>query len=107
MPNSSPLHRDGESWLLEVYAAPKAHKSRVVGLHGDRLKIQLAAPPVDGAANVELIRFLSKTLDIPKSQLELTRGMTDRRKAVRILASPGGFAEENTREKLGLTLHEI
>ena len=48
------------------------------------VKIRLAAPPVDGAANLELIRFVSKLLGIPRSNVEIASGITSRRKILRV-----------------------
>ena len=59
-----------EGWItFKCRVQPGASKSAVSGLYGDSLKICLSAPPVDGKANEELIKFLSKTLDIPKSSI--------------------------------------
>jgi uncharacterized protein (TIGR00251 family) len=74
--------RDGV--LLSVYVQPRASRSEVVGEHGDALKIRLAAPPVDGAANEELIRFLAKLLGIAASKLIVKSGQTSRTKVVEI-----------------------
>jgi hypothetical protein len=56
----------------------------VAGRHGDALKIRVAAPPMDGAANAELIRFLAERLSVPRSAVTITAGHTSRRKTVRI-----------------------
>jgi uncharacterized protein (TIGR00251 family) len=73
-----------EGVLLRIQAQPKASRSEVAGLHGEppRLKIRLAAPPVDGEANDELIRFLKKKLGIPASQITLIRGQSSKMKDV-------------------------
>ena len=63
---------------------PRASRSRVVGEHDGLLKIQLAAPPVDGEANAELIELLARLLGVPKRQVRLVAGDTSRRKRVRI-----------------------
>lgn len=70
--------------LIRVQAQPKASKSEVSGLHGEppRLKIRVAAPPVEGEANEELLRFLKKTLRGPGVQLELVRGHSSKSKDV-------------------------
>jgi hypothetical protein len=51
-------------------------------MHGDAVKIRLAAPPVDGAANEELIRFLAEKLDMPRSAVTIASGHSGRRKMV-------------------------
>ena len=72
--------------LVRFYIQPKASRSEVCGEHGEgpsaRLKIRIAAPPVDGAANEELIRFLKKITGVPSSRLHLVRGETSRSKDV-------------------------
>lgn len=68
--------------LIRVQAQPKASRTEIVGPHGDRLKIRIAAPPVDGEANDELLRFLKKKLGIPAAQIELLRGQSSKMKHV-------------------------
>lgn len=69
---------------LTLHIQPGAKKTEVVGVHGDALKIRLAAPPVDGKANAALIAFVAETLGIPRSALELISGETSRRKRISI-----------------------
>ena len=77
--------RDGSGGaVLEILAQPRASKSRVVGEHDGRLKIQLAAPPVDGEANAALLVFLADALGLKRSDLSLLAGETGRRKRVRV-----------------------
>jgi uncharacterized protein (TIGR00251 family) len=66
---------------------PRASRTEVVGLHGDppRLKIRVAAPPVDGEANEELIAFLSKKLRVPKARIEIRAGQTGKLKEIFIV----------------------
>ncbi len=63
---------------------PRASRSKRVGEHDGRLKIALAAPPVDGEANAALIEFLSELLEVKRAQIELLDGHTGRRKRLRI-----------------------
>ena len=74
--------------ILTVHAVPRAAKDAVQGLHGDALKIRLHAPPVDGKANAELIDFLSRKLEIPKSNIALKNGLNQRRKTITISGLP-------------------
>jgi uncharacterized protein (TIGR00251 family) len=67
-----------------VHVVPRARATMVAGRHGDALKIRLAAPPVDGAANDELVRFLAEQLGVPRSAVTITTGHTGRRKTVKI-----------------------
>jgi uncharacterized protein (TIGR00251 family) len=68
--------------ILEVVVAPRAKRSKFVGFHGGYPKIALAAPPIEGRANEELVSFLKGLLDIPARDIEMVRGDASRRKAV-------------------------
>jgi hypothetical protein len=74
--------------MLTLHIQPGAKKSEVVGVHGDALKIRLAAPPVDGRANEALIAFLAQRLGLPRSALTLKSGQSGRRKRVEVSAAP-------------------
>ena len=67
---------------LTLHVQPRSSQSELAGLHGDAIKLRLAAPPVDGAANAELVRFLAELLKVPKSAVEIVSGQTGRRKVV-------------------------
>jgi uncharacterized protein len=69
---------------LAVLVQPRASRTRVVGEHDGRLKIALAAPPVDGAANAALIEFLSDELEVRKADVTLLDGETSRRKRLAV-----------------------
>ena len=73
------------SITLEIQAQPGAKQTGVAGIHGDALKIRLAAPAVDGKANAELTRFLAEAFGVPQLNVALIRGEAGRRKTVRIL----------------------
>lgn len=75
---------------LTLHIQPGAKKTEFAGLHGDALKIRLAAPPVDGKANDALVRFIAETLKLPKSAVNLKSGQTSRRK---VLEVNGGTVE--------------
>jgi uncharacterized protein (TIGR00251 family) len=70
--------------VLTLHIQPGAKKTEVVGIHGDALKIRLAAPPVDGKANAALLAFVAKQLGLAKSAVELVSGQTSRAKRVRV-----------------------
>jgi len=72
---------DGATFAVRV--VPRASKNEIVGIHGDALKIRVAAPPVEGRANEALIAFLAKRLGVRKSQVEIVAGATSRRKMIR------------------------
>ena len=76
-------------YSLRLHVQPNARKSQVAGLHGDALKIRIAAPAVDNKANAALIEFLSRTLGVPKSAIAIRHGETGRRKLLEIFGSPG------------------
>ncbi len=77
--------RDGAGGaVLEVLVQPRASRTRVVGEHDGRLKIQLAAPPVEGEANAALLAFLADALGVKRGDVGLLAGEAGRRKRVRI-----------------------
>lgn len=78
------LVEDGNVLTLSVRAVPRASRSGIVGEHDGALKIRIASPPVDGAANEELIRFLSKLTGVPRSQIDIVGGLASKSKIVRI-----------------------
>jgi uncharacterized protein len=69
---------------VEIYVQPRASKTEVAGMHDGRIKIRLAAPPVDGAANAQLVAFIASKLGVAKSQVRLAAGATGRRKVIEI-----------------------
>jgi len=94
----SPIEDCPEGCRIFLYARPRASRTKIAGLHDGRVKIQISAPPVDGAANAEVIAFLSKKLGVSKSAIELTAGESGKRKTV--LAH--GIVAAQAKEKLGL-----
>ncbi len=75
---------DGAALILALHVQPGAKRTAVDGTHGDALKIRLAAPPVDGKANAELLRFLADAFGVPLRNVVLVRGETSRQKVVRV-----------------------
>ncbi len=73
-----------DSIAFRVYVQPKSKKNMFAGLFENALKIKIAARPADGAANAMLIKFLSKSLKIPKSSITITSGHTSRNKRLAI-----------------------
>ena len=88
---------DGADLILDCHLQPKASSDEFAGLHGDRLKIRLTAPPVEGKANAHLLAFLGKAFGVPKSTVKLESGELNRQTRVRI-PSPTRLPEE-----LGIT----
>jgi uncharacterized protein (TIGR00251 family) len=70
--------------LLQLHVQPGARHTAVVGVHGQRLKIALHAPPVDGKANAELLRFLATLLSVRRAAVRLAAGTASREKSVAI-----------------------
>ena len=88
---------DGEDLVLDCHLQPKASKDEFAGLHGERLKIRLTAPPVEGKANAHLLAFLGKAFGVAKSLVVLESGELNRQKRVRIRAPqklPAELADE-------------
>lgn len=69
---------------LRVRVQPRASRTEVVGEHDGALKVRVAAPPVDGDANRELVRLLAKALGLASSQVRLVSGATGRSKTLEI-----------------------
>jgi uncharacterized protein (TIGR00251 family) len=78
------FQRTSQGYILRLTVVPGAQRTQIVGLYGDRLKVRLAAPPEKGAANQELITFLARALDLPKSSFKLTLGASSRTKVVTV-----------------------
>lgn len=80
---SGPIVQDRKDGaVLTVHIQPKASRTECVGRYGDALKIRVAAPPVDGAANEELTRFLAGELSIPPTAVQIESGAGGRNKRV-------------------------
>jgi len=79
--------RHENSVTLILHVQPGAKKTVVAGLHGDALKIRLAAPPVDGRANEALLRFIADFFKVPLRDVELKQGEQSRHKRVEVRGS--------------------
>jgi uncharacterized protein (TIGR00251 family) len=73
-----------DALLLRLYVQPNAKKNEWLGLYGERLKLKLHAPAVDGKANQALMAFLSDFFNVKKSQLSLVSGELSRDKLIKI-----------------------
>ena len=69
---------------LAVYVVPRAKRTEFAGHYGDAVRVRLSAPPVDGAANDELVRFLAERLGVPRRAITIRSGASSRRKTVAI-----------------------
>ncbi|EJK2115010.1 YggU family protein [Vibrio navarrensis] len=76
--------QEGQDVVLRLYIQPKASRDKILGLHGDELKIAITAPPVDGKANAHLAKLLAKMFKVAKSLVEIEKGELGRHKQVRI-----------------------
>jgi uncharacterized protein (TIGR00251 family) len=83
---------------LTVHIQPRAKRSEVVGWHGDAIKIRICAPPIGGAANVELIRFVAKAAGVPKKAVRIVSGTTSRHKRLNVR----GVSEAHLFASLGI-----
>ena len=83
-PSSRKQKQTDVSATLSVRIQPRSSKNGVTRMEDGSLKIRLTAPPVDGAANEALVKFLSDTLSISKSQVEIVSGHTSREKRIKI-----------------------
>ena len=73
--------------MLTLHVQPGAKRSEITGLHGDALKIKLAAPPIEGRANEALLKFVAGLFDVPQRNVELMQGGQSRHKVVAITGS--------------------
>ena len=73
-----------DSARIDVYVQPRASKTTIVGMHDGAVKIRLAAPPVDGAANAALVEFVAERMKIAKSRVRIVAGASSRRKVVEV-----------------------
>jgi uncharacterized protein len=78
-------HWKDKNLYLNLFVQPRASKNTIVGIYGDKLKVQITAPPVDAAANKALIKFLAKHFDIPQAKVQILKGENSRSKLVCII----------------------
>jgi uncharacterized protein (TIGR00251 family) len=90
------FQKDG-SVTFTIRVVPRASRSEIIGELGGAVKVRVASPPVDGAANSELIKLFAKTLGVAKSDVELVSGQTSKTKQIRI----SGVTAEQLRNAIG------
>lgn len=78
------LQARGDGLHLAVRVQPRARRTELAGRMGDELKVRVAAPPVDSAANDALLAFIAETLGLPRRSVTLVRGATSRSKLLRL-----------------------
>lgn len=76
------ITQTSEGALLTIIVQPRAAKTEYVGPHGEALKFRISAPPVDGAANQALCRFLAELFSLPKHSVSVCSGHEARKKRV-------------------------
>ena len=94
-----PIEAKADGIRLALHVQPRASRTELAGPYGDALRIRVASPPVDGAANLELLRFLAELLGVPRSSVRLISGQSARRKAVFVK----GLTLSTVEHKLGLS----
>ena len=70
--------------ILELHVQPGAKRSEFAGTHGERIKLRLAAPAVEGKANAALIEFLADYFRVPRRNVSIVSGLKSRAKRVAI-----------------------
>lgn len=100
---SAPIVQDTKDGaLLSVHVQPNASKTDYAGIHGAALKIRVAAPPVEGAANDAVVEWLADQLSIPCARVSIHSGAGSRRKRVLV----NGLTAEQVRAGLRLPAQE-
>lgn len=79
--------------IIDVRVVPRAGRSGFAGTHGEALSVRLRAPPVDGAANAELIDVVAAALDVPRRAVSIVSGEHSRQKRVRVFGTDSATAE--------------
>ena len=95
------VHDSKNGVILNVHVQPKAAHTACVGIHGEALKIRIAAPPVGGAANRELIRFLADELSLPTAAVHVESGEAGRHKRVRLEGTTADYVMRRLLPKRG------
>ncbi len=93
MSNEAHARWQDDTLILQVYVQPRASRDEISGWHDRGLKIRLKAPPVDGAANKQLIKFLARLFKVPASRIQLLKGESSRQKTLAI-TRPSSLPEQ-------------
>jgi uncharacterized protein len=81
---ASGVSKHAHGSVLSIMVVPRAARSSIEQLADGVIQVRVAAPPVDGAANAALLRFLADVLDVPRSRLEIISGASSRRKRITV-----------------------
>lgn len=87
-----------DSIKLSIYVQPRSSKNSIAGLFDNKIKVKLTSPPVDGAANELLIKFLSKKLSVAKSEISIISGEKSRSKIILV----NGISKKDAMKSLGI-----
>jgi uncharacterized protein (TIGR00251 family) len=79
-----PIREEAGAITFDVQVVPRASRDRIGPVVGERVKVQLTAPPVDGAANEALTRLIAGELAVPRASVQILRGETGRKKTLRV-----------------------
>jgi len=79
-----PVSESGEGIVFQVRVVPRSSRSEVAGIQGDTLKVRLKAPPVEGRANEECIRFLAGLLGVKKDRVRIVSGLKSKTKTIAV-----------------------
>lgn len=79
-----PVDETADGVVFSIRVIPRASRCELAGVQGDALKLRITAPPVEGAANKECVRFLSDMLGVKKSQIKIIAGHRSKNKKVSI-----------------------
>lgn len=93
-----PIRESADGLTFSVRVHPRAKRTAITGEIGDRLKVALTAPPVDGKANDACIEFFAKLLKVPHASVSIAAGLTSRNKTVRV----DGLSGDELQRRLGL-----
>jgi uncharacterized protein len=91
------IKQEADGILFDVQVVPRASRNKIGPVVGDRLKVQLTSPPVDGAANDALREVLGRALQVARSSVTIVRGETARKKTIRV----SGVRSETLRAIVG------
>jgi len=80
--NHSFFQETRQGIVITIYVQPRSSRNKIIGIHGNAIKIAVQSPPVDDAANRMCVEFLSKCLNINRSSFEIVSGHTSRTKRI-------------------------
>ncbi|XP_057320273.1 UPF0235 protein C15orf40 homolog [Microplitis mediator] len=93
------VDKDGNV-ILRIQAKPGAKRSQITDFNEEAISVAISSPPVDGQANIELVKYLSSVLDVKKSSITLDKGCRSRHKTVIIIGSTPSIITEKIMEEI-------